>query len=466
MNLFLNKKILITSFVLGCLTISSFVLAEENLDRDCQMEIIEQKCQALDKTQCRQLLEKCEAYYQEQSTRVSADINKTASEKKTLQNKISGLTKQIKSLEYQIAQSSLVIKDLKVQLEDTTGSIDKTSLKIEDSKDKLANILRTINNKNQEPLIEVLFSEAELSGFFNDLSELEILDSKNKDLLKDIKVLKSNLEQQKNSLDEEKDGLENMVKINNLQKQENSKLKKDQEYNLNLTEKEYQKQLKEREEIAKKAATIRARIFELIGVPQAPTFGQAYAIAKYAASATGIRPAFLLAILQQESSIGKNVGQCFLSDPTTGAGKKVNTGATVKNVMKPTRDVPHFLSITKELGRDCYSTPVSCPMSFGYGGAMGPAQFIPSTWVLFKGRITGVTGKAADPWNISDAFLAAAFYLADSGAGAKTEYAEKRAALTYFSGSPTNTSYNFYANSVLSIARGFEADIAVLESNQ
>ncbi|GAH47901.1 unnamed protein product, partial [marine sediment metagenome] len=57
------------------------------------------------------------------------------------------------------------------------------------------------------------------------------------------------------------------------------------------------------------AAEIRARIFELIGVPKAPTFGEALDIAKYVEGITGARPAFLLAILQQESAIGKNVGQ-------------------------------------------------------------------------------------------------------------------------------------------------------------
>ena len=73
-----------------------------------------------------------------------------------------------------------------------------------------------------------------------------------------------------------------------------------------------------------------------------------------------------------------------------------------------------FLGITSLViifGMNYYETPVSCCMyykgkPYGWGGAMGPAQFIPSTWVLYEDKIKAITGKTADPWNIRDAFLA------------------------------------------------------------
>ena len=155
-------------------------------------------------------------------------------------------------------------------------------------------------------------------------------------------------------------------------------------------ESEYQKMLSATKQ---KAAEIRARIFELIGVPKAPTFGEALDIAKYVESITGVRPAFLLAVLEQESALGQNVGQCYLANTNTGAGVKANgNGAIVSRIMSPTRDVPYFLNITQELGRDPFKTVVSCPMSFGWGGAMGPAQFIPSTWMLYRDRVKSVVG--------------------------------------------------------------------------
>ncbi len=460
-----SSKIILLFIFSSALIWPNFIFGEENLKEICEIEKVEQQCKNIGTTECRKLLEKCEKYYQDESARIEADISKTEKEKNTLKNKVNSLSKQIKNLEYQINQSNFVIKDLKIQIEDTTDSVEKTSLKIEDLKEKLSDTLRTFYEEDQKPLIEVLFAENELSDFFDNLMDLEILNSKNKELLQNIKILKSNLEQQKNSLDEEKGGLEKMVKIQTLQKEENTKVKKDQEYYLNLTEKEYQKQLKEKQEIAKKAAEIRARIFELVGVAKAPTFGEAYEIAKYVAGITGVRPAFLLAVLQQESAIGKNVGQCYLRDIVTGQGINIKSAEVLSRIMSPTRDVPPFLQITKDLGRDPFNTPVSCPMSFGWGGAMGPAQFIPSTWMIYKDRLQNTIGKPGDPWNIQDAFLASGLYLSDYGAKSKTRDGEWRAAMIYFSGS-TNSKYSWYANNVLKIADGFEADIEVIEKSR
>jgi len=440
-----------------------FSTAEENLEVICQMDQIDQRCQSLGSTECRKFLEKCEKYYQEQSDKISQDINKTAGEKKNLQNAISGLNKKINNLSYQISQSNLVIKDLGFQITDTTNSIEKTSLKLEELKGQLAEVLRTIDQEDKRSMVEVMFAESELSGFFDDLLALEVLSSKNKEFLQNVRILRTNLEQQKVSLDDEKGSLEKTVKIQALQKEESARTKNEQEYYLQITEQEYQKQLKEKEEVAKKASAIRARIFELSGVTKAPTFGEAYDIAKYVASVTGIEPAFLLAVLTQESDIGKNVGQCVLTDASTGAGKKIKDGTVMKNTMSPKRDTQPFLTITRELGRDPYNTPVSCPMSYGWGGAMGPAQFIPSTWMLYRDKIASITGKAGDPWNINDAFLASALYLTDYGAKTHTDASEWKAAMIYFSGS-TNTRYRFYGDSVIAITKRYREDIKALEA--
>jgi membrane-bound lytic murein transglycosylase B len=292
---------------------------------------------------------------------------------------------------------------------------------------------------------------------------LEILNSKNQELLESIKSLKSSLESEEQLLSEEKEDTERLLKIQTLQKKEQQETKEEQEYFLKLTEAEYQKYLKEKEETEKRAAEIRARIFELIGVPEAPTFGEALDIAKYVETITGVRPALLLSVMTQESNIGKNVGQCYLKNPTTGEGVVAYNGKEISRVMKPSRDVKPFLEITQELGRDPYNTLVSCPMSYGWGGAMGPAQFIPSTWVLYRDKVKAIIGKAADPWNIKDAFLAAALYLADYGAAKQTYNSEWKAAMIYFSGT-TNTKYRFYGDSVMKIASRYEEDIKTIES--
>ncbi|MDD2731718.1 MAG: lytic murein transglycosylase [Candidatus Pacebacteria bacterium] len=441
------------------------ISADNDMAQKC-LSLSEKGCQTDDVSLCRKELEECEEYYNLESQKIAADITKTQAEKNTLQNKIYTINSKIKNLNYQISQSNLIIKDLGYQVKDTQDSITNTSLKIEDSKEKLKKILRTIYEEDQKPVIEILLSGKDLSDFFDNLVALELLNSKNKNLLQDIKILKLNLENQKISLDSEKDDLERTVKIQTLQRDENSKTKKEQEYYLNITEQEYNKQIQQKKEADQKAASIRARIFELIGVSKAPTFAEALEIAKYAESVTGIRPAFLLAILTQESNIGKNVGQCYVKNFSTGEGIRISGSGTLIKVMSPTRDVSYFLSITKELGRDPANTPVSCPLSYGWGGAMGPAQFIPSTWVNYRDRVKAITGKPADPWGIKDAFLASALHLTDYGAAKRTTTGEWNSAMIYFSGTTQRTKYNgygFYGDSVMNIAKRYEEDIKAIE---
>jgi membrane-bound lytic murein transglycosylase B len=465
-----NKLKLAVYFLLFTvvLLIPGFLLAED-LSSACELNAIESQCNSLSPTDCKQLLEKCEQYYTDQSNAIENDMNETAAQKKTLQNTISTLNTKIKNLSYQISQSNLIIKDLGLQITDTESSIDKTSQSIDGTKIKLANILRNIYQEDQKPAVEILFAEEDLSGFFDNLVALQVLNQKSNDLLQSIKTLKTNLENQKSSLDQEKGDLENMVQIQTAQKNQNSQAKSEQEYYLKLTQKEYDNQAAQKQEVDQKAAEIRNRIFALIGVPKAPTFGEAYDMAKEIEKITGVRPAFLLAVLTQESNLGRNVGQCYLKNPATGSGEVIKTSQAVQKVMSPTRDVSPFLAITKELGRDAYNTAVSCPMSYGWGGAMGPAQFIPSTWMLYRDRLKEINGKPADPWSIKDSFLAAALYLSDYGAKKQTYDGELNAALSYFAGpgwyksSYASIYKRDYGYPVMAITTQYESDIKAIE---
>jgi len=410
----------------------------------------------------RQALEDQLKQLEEQIANYDKSIANTAQEKKTLENTIASLKNKIQKLDLQISQSNIIIKDLGLQITDTETSIDKTSLKIEEEKTTLAAILQETYEQDQRPLIEILISEG-LSDFFDNLVALESLNVKNQELLTNIKSLKIYLEDQRQSLDDEKGALEKQVAIQALQRQQSSATQAQQNSLLKLTEAEYEKQVAEKSNAEKQAQAIRSRIFELIGVPEAPTFEQAYNIAKLVSDQTGIRPALLLAVLTQESNIGKNVGQCYLKDTTIGNGVRVG-GASIAKVMKPSRDIQPFLQITEALGRDPLNTPVSCPIPSvgGYGGAMGPAQFIPSTWMIYKDRLAELKGGMADPWNINDAFLAASLYLANVGATKKTYDYEWCAALSYFAGSCSSSNqvrYEFYGDSVMALAAQYEQDI-------
>jgi hypothetical protein len=148
--------------------------------------------------------------------------------------------------------------------------------------------------------------------------------------------------------------------------------------------------------------------------------------------------------------LGKNQGSCLVNNLDTGDGAGKNTGTFFEQVMKAPRDTVPFKNITDRLGKDWKMTPVSCPpgtiwsSSRGYGGAMGPSQFIPSTWELFKDRLgssLGLEANNVNPWNPEHAILATAVYMADLGANAGGYTAEIRAACKYYGTGGSSCSY-------------------------
>ena len=412
------------------------------------------------KDQCQALLDQ----YEKLLTQYDSDINKTAGQKKTLQNQISLLKQKASSLAVQIKKSGAVISDLSLQISDTDKSVQDTESKIEQSQGNLGEILRSINDEDQRPLIELLLSEAKLSSFFDDVVYLENLNDQSDIILANVKDLKSSLEDQKAGLESDKQDMQSAMQVQMLQKLEHEKNQAQQEQTLKLTEVQYQQQLTQKQATEQEISKIKNKIFQLAGLganQETLKFEDAVILAKKVAALTGIRPAFLLAILTQESNIGQNVGQCYLTNNLTGGGVNITSGRSVAKVMSPARDVQPFLSITADVGRDAHTTRVSCPMSYGWGGAMGPAQFIPSTWMLYRDRLKAITGIAADPWKADDAFLAAALYIGDYGAKNKDYNSEWKAAMIYFSGS-TNTKYRFYGDNVVAIEKGYEDDMATI----
>ena len=438
------RKIL---FAITVFSLLPFAASADDLASQC-LALSSNGCPAgTDATACKTMLQQCSDYYDQQSAAISKDITKTAQQKNTLANQISAIKKQIQNLDYQIKQGNVKIQGLHIQIEDTKVSIDKTDGAIDKSTDEIKNILQEIYQEDKTPLFAI-FLQGNLSDFFSNLVHLEKLNEKVSLLLNDTKDLKDYLQTQQGKMDTEVDQLQKTVSLQLAQKAENDKNKKQQEQYLQMTEAQYQQQLKTQQDVQAKSAKIKALLFQLVGVTKTPTFGEALELAKPIANSIGIRPAFLLAILSQESAIGRNVGQCVLTD-AKGNGKRISTGAVVPRVMNPTRDVPVFMKITASLGKDAFDTPVSCWITdyrkgvpYGWGGAMGPAQFIPSTWNLYANRLKSFLGRDGNPWSIQDAFAAAGLYLSDLGAGGKTMATEKSAASRYYGGSSS------YANSV------------------
>jgi hypothetical protein len=400
----------------------------------------------------------CQAMLQQvlaEEAQAQQQLSDAQSKSASLSQAIAVLTAKIKAAQLDIKAKNLLIQTLGNDIQDKANHIADLEDHISKGKQTMADLLRKTREMDQYSLPEVLLSQSTVTGFFNDVDAFDSLQQS-------LQTVGDQLRNDQASTSAEKDAL--TVRQNKemdaryaIQQQEKN-IESDQAQQQQLlsiskgNEKAYSTVVAQK---AAKAAQIRSALFSLAGA-NAIQFGDAYNYAVQVYKQTGVPPAFLLAILKQETNIGGNVGTCYLTNQSDGSGINTKTNAYVANVMKPSRDVQPFLNITSTLGLDYKSSVVSCPQSVGYGGGMGPAQFIASTWMLLKDRVAAALGISdmPNPWRPADAFMAAGLYLADLGANSSSYTAQKNAACKYYSGRACGyvTGATAYGNSVLNLA--------------
>ena len=386
-----------------------------------------------------------------------ADLTKTQAQSASLTRDISVLNGQIKVAQLNIQAKNLLIATLGKNITQKQQNIDSLNAQIEVGKATLTELIQKTSELDAVSLPEVILSGKSLTEVYTDLDTFGSTESALKTTFAQIraneaqnKAEKDQLTTQQNQqIDAKAAILADQAKIQAAENQKAVLLKTSKS-----SEKVYSSVLAQKQAAA---ASIRAALFTLAGGSNPIPFGDALRYATLASQKTGVRPAFLLAELKQESNLGANVGNCYVSNLQTGAGVNVKTGGYVTKVMSPTRDTTPFTTIVSALGLDPYKTVVSCPQAIGWGGAMGPAQFIPSTWVLFQSRIAIALNKSpslVSPWNPQDAFTAASLYLSDLGALNGSYTGEKNAACKYYSGRSCGlvSGATSYALSVLSLA--------------
>lgn len=399
--------------------------------------------------------------YEKQIAETEKTISQYQKQGSSLKGEISVLNSKISKLNLQIKAANVTLDKLNQDINETQREINKTENKIDYHKEALSNALRTLYEADNQSLLNILLANAQLSDFFNKVNDISIVQASVRDALFEITNLRQDLLEQKEELALEKQDTENIKAIQQSQKSSVASTQSQKQNLLTQTkgkESEYQKILKEQKATA---AQIRSRLFELLGGGEL-TFEKAYNLAVMAENASGVRAALILAILNRESLLGKNVGQC-----------------TYEKAMHPTRDIPTFLDLCKRLSIDPTSVKVSCANQHGaYGGAMGPAQFIPSTWKLYESKISAASGHTPpNPWNNSDAFVATGVYIKDlmDTASCKS-YAESNkavlsyqkllercAAAKYYAGSNWYTYRMWYGEPVVTKADEYEKDIAAMK---
>lgn len=376
-------------------------------------------------------------------------LNVKQKERTSLERDVAVLDAQIKKSQLSIRARDISIQELQSEIRSKEASIGELDVKVSAGQASLAQLLRLTRESDETSLVELALSGT-FTSFFNDLDSFATLQRALGTSFEEMATLKGSLTDSKEALLAQQAQQEDLRKIQVLEQQSIQAKEREKQKLVSATkgqEAAYQKLIKGQQQTA---AQIRAALFSFRDSAAIP-FGDAYNYALEASAKTGVRPAIILAIISEESGLGENVG----------------TG-NWKTDMKAPRDTVPFQQITSELGLDPDRMPVSKKPWYGWGGAMGPAQFIPSTWILYKDRIAAITGNnPPNPWEARTAIFATALLMMDNGADAQTSRAERLAALRYLAGwgNASNPAYAFYGDDVMEIAVKMQAQIDILKGS-
>lgn len=404
-------------------------------------------------------------------------VEEKKSERQSIERDVAILEAEIKKSQLAIQARAISIKNLGAQIGEKEEVVTVLDGRLEKQRQSVASLLRKTQEIDDHSLVELVLSNQNFSEFFADFEDYRTIGNSLRESLQVLGDIKVDTLEQKRSL-EDKQSEE--ARHKKLQEEEKSTIEaKEAEKSeiLQVTkgqEAVYQAHLAETQ---RTASQLRAALFELAGGSGKIPFPQAVQLAKVASDRTGVPAALILAILEQESSFGSNIGQCTYNQEVQG-----------KPTMGP-GSVPVFTVMADVLGFDIGSQKVSCPIApggvrYGWGGAMGPSQFIPSTWALYGGyvntgddvyvydaskdsirQLLGLNGPSS-PFRNQDAFLATAILMRDNGAAGGTRDSEWLAAIRYYSGwngvnNPVNHSYG---DQVMDRKVRLEAEIRTLDA--
>lgn len=418
----------------------------------------------VDETRRQSLQSQIEALERE-AAELDDSISAMQEESRTLERQVKIFNDEIKRRELEIKRLNLAVRQAELDIQAKIASINELTGRIAKNRAALGRNVATMYEYDQENILVVLAKNETLSDFFSSLDNIRNLQAQVEQLVGELKETKKEFETQKEELENFRVEQLELKVIAEVERRAVAEKRQEKDRLLKLTkgkEAVFQQLLAAKK---KDIAALKTQLFyiEKTGI----SAEDALKYAELAARRAGIRTAFLLALLEVET------GKQFEGGVIT-AGTHLGTGNWKTDMYECYLNLGRrsaaeaqknaFFAITAKLGLDPDRMPVSRRPSYGCGGAMGPAQFIPTTWLLFEDRAAELTGhNPPSPWNIEDAFTASAIFLADAGARLQTRAGEIKAARTYISGKPNcpargsaRYACQAYANRVLSLSEDID----------
>ncbi|PIT97859.1 MAG: hypothetical protein COT71_03745 [Candidatus Andersenbacteria bacterium CG10_big_fil_rev_8_21_14_0_10_54_11] len=352
-----------------------------------------------------------------------------------------------KRLQQEVAATRLILRQTELSINNTEASIQETETAISDRTERIERMretlretLRELYERRDVSFIDVMLGEQTLSQFIAERDAFAELQSAVQQLMNQLKREQADLEAQGKQLAERSQELYRLKEAQGFQQGQLTSRQREQERFQQLKTKEQSRYEQQAAEARDAQQEIKQDIFTLKGVGLQIAANDAYSAARYASALTGVRPALLLAVLKVETNVGEKLG----------------SGRFPDDMHPQSRDA--FIRITRALGLDPAVAPISArPRSYqGWGGAMGPGQFMPATWETIAVRVGQKMNKPVpDPYELVDSFVATGVMLADRGGA--TRDGEFEAVSRYLAG-PNWMYHAWYGNRVLAVAAEYEKE--------
>jgi peptidoglycan hydrolase CwlO-like protein len=350
------------------------------------------------------------------------------------------VSQQLQAAQLQYDQTLLSITILKQDIGDSETEILSLESEADQTRQLLRESLRALYQQEQSSLLDVVLGSTSLSALMSERRTYYEIQQRALQYVSDLQQRQKAVAEHIMQLDLQH---RQMQQLKDLQAFQQADLSEQQDAKDNFLKLKQQQQAQYAREIAetKQARTeIEQQLFSLKGLGVDLALNDAYQAARFAGSLTRIRPALLLGIVKVETNVGATLG----------------SGRFPDDMHPSSRDA--FLELTSQLKLDPFTTPISRrPSNYqGWGGAMGPGQFMPSTWLGLAPRISQLINKPVpDPFSLADALVGVGIMMADRGASDPAKEAE--AVGRYLAG-PNWQYHLWYSARVLAVAAEYEKE--------
>jgi peptidoglycan hydrolase CwlO-like protein len=377
---------------------------------------------------------------------------------RTLSKEIDSLDSEINSAQKSLDITNKDISSIQAELSETRAYISTLEQTIRAQKALIREYVSSLYVQKEVSLFEVILSQDQLSDLLGSVQKTGVMQDSITESITLISAKEKEIVAEKKHLFDKE---EELMALKQSQERQKSLLQQTQEDKETLLA-QTKGQQSEYESLLKESFATKQNLLNSVrllggsdGRPGAISLEEAYALAVRNAARFGnkIRPEYMVGILKVESGLGANVGRSFYKDSLSGCAARPgnNTG------IKYQKEEETFERIVRDLGLPLTQPVSGCPFPnypSGTGGAMGPAQFMPTTWAGYENRLRELKGGPVSPWNIEDAMLAMGLKLL-SAVGeqsmAGNESLERRAALCYL-GAKCSAKNMWYADRVLNEA--------------